>query len=161
MPFIITWVDQPKIATETVCVATPFSPLSLVTVGDVVVATDWLSDDDLDAADGFPALAQYWLEPTANIPITLKSCGTLHQQRIWRAMCEIPFGCTVTYGALAKRLGSNPRVVGNACRANPFPLLVPCHRVVGASCSGGYCGHTEGSWWVLKQQLLAFEQRCF
>jgi methylated-DNA-[protein]-cysteine S-methyltransferase len=69
--------------------------------------------------------------------------GTAFQQRLWRALCDIPVGETRTYGELAKELGSAPRAVGQACRCNPLPILVPCHRVVSAQGIGGYDGAEE------------------
>jgi methylated-DNA-[protein]-cysteine S-methyltransferase len=71
--------------------------------------------------------------------------GTVFQQRVWRALCEIPMGETRTYGELAKALGSAPRAVGQACRRNPTPILVPCHRVISVSGLGGYDGVGEGA----------------
>ncbi len=70
--------------------------------------------------------------------------GTDFQQRVWHALTLIPAGETLTYGALADKLGSGARAVGNACRKNPVSIVVPCHRVVGASGPGGYSGKTDG-----------------
>ena len=60
---------------------------------------------------------------------------------MWRALCTIPYGKTVTYGDLARMVGSHPRAIGGAVGANPLPIVVPCHRVVGAHGNfGGYSG---------------------
>jgi len=72
------------------------------------------------------------------LPLALP--GTPFQQRVWQALCTIPPGQTVTYGQLARTLGSGPRAVGGACRANPVAIIVPCHRVVGAHGLTGYMG---------------------
>lgn len=57
---------------------------------------------------------------------------------VQRAMCAIPMGETRTYGALAKLLGVPPQAIGQACGANPIPILIPCHRILSATGLGGY-----------------------
>lgn len=85
--------------------------------------------------------------------------GTAFQQRVWRALLQSTAGQTLTYGALAERLNTSPRAVGNACRANPIPIIIPCHRVVSASGLGGYSGKTRGAPLALKYSLLEHERR--
>ena len=90
--------------------------------------------------------------------------GTEFQQKVWQALIDIPAGEVKTYGALAKELNSSARAVGNACRRNFFPVIVPCHRVVSASGIGGYAGDTldkqqgEINFLQIKQWLLAHEK---
>jgi len=90
--------------------------------------------------------------------------GTKFQQRVWQALLDIPVGQVKTYGLLAKELNSSPRAIGNACRNNRFPIIIPCHRVVSAQGLGGYSGDTllnqQGSihYMQIKQCLLAHEQ---
>ena len=90
--------------------------------------------------------------------------GTEFQQKVWQALREIPSGEVKTYGALAKELKTSARAVGNACRRNLFPVIVPCHRVVSASGIGGYAGdtldkqHGEINFLQIKQWLLAHEK---
>lgn len=81
--------------------------------------------------------------------------GSPFERTIWEAMARIPFGETVTYGALAKEAGdpNAARAVGVACNRNPLPLIVPCHRVVGAG--GALVGFGGGL--PLKRALLDFE----
>ena len=69
----------------------------------------------------------------------------------------IPPGEVRTYGDLARSLGSGPRAVAGALRANPWPLLIPCHRIVGHQNLGGYCGHTDGPYLGIKRWLLLHE----
>lgn len=57
---------------------------------------------------------------------------------VMRALCAIPFGETRTYGDLAKALGAAPQAIGRACGANPVPVIVPCHRILGANGLGGF-----------------------
>lgn len=89
--------------------------------------------------------------------------GTPFQQRVWQALTEIPSGKVKTYGELAKELKSSARAVGNACRRNLFPVIIPCHRVVSASGVGGYAGDTldtqrgQINFLQIKQWLLAHE----
>ncbi len=89
------------------------------------------------------------------IPLLLR--GSAFQQRVWTALQQIPAGEVRTYGQLAKQLHSSARAVGNACRHNPAPIVVPCHRVVSAQGLGGFCGRTDGpevrrKHWLLKHE---------
>jgi methylated-DNA-[protein]-cysteine S-methyltransferase len=82
--------------------------------------------------------------------------GTAFQQRVWREIAGIPYGETVTYGEIAKRMGASSavRAVGTAVGRNPLSLIVPCHRVVGsAGAMTGYAGGLDR-----KRRLLALEQ---
>lgn len=102
-------------------------------------------------------LHRYFLHPGKIINLPIQAQGTAFQQRVWRALCEIPVGETISYGELAKKLNSSARAVGNACRANPLPVIVPCHRVVAKSGLGGYSGKTQGRQIAIKRWLLAHE----
>lgn len=81
---------------------------------------------------------QYFKDPTHLFDIPLKPQGTLHQQAVWRSAQSIPMGTTKTYGEIASMIRSGPRAVGNACGANPYPLITPCHRVISAQGIGGF-----------------------
>ena len=72
-------------------------------------------------------------------------------------MLLIHYGETRTYGEIAKILKTSPRAVGNACRNNPMPLIIPCHRVVSAKDIGGYDGAKSGDLLAIKYKLLASE----
>jgi methylated-DNA-[protein]-cysteine S-methyltransferase len=74
--------------------------------------------------------------------------------RIYRAVQEIPYGTTCTYGEIARRVGTSPRVVGQAMSRNPTPLVIPCHRVVAATGIGGFTPSVE-----IKEALLAMEKK--
>lgn len=96
-------------------------------------------------------------EPSKGMPpLDWAGAGTPFQQRVWTELCRIPTGETVTYGELARRVGrpGAARAVGQACGANPIPVLVPCHRVLAAG--GGLGGFSAGLDW--KRRLLAVEQ---
>ncbi len=91
-----------------------------------------------------------------SVPIKFNR-GTDFQQRVWREMLKIKPGKTLSYGELALIIGSGPRAVANACRANPIPVVVPCHRIVAKSGIGGYHGKTSGQFINIKQTLLNHE----
>ena len=93
---------------------------------------------------------------TFDLPLDLG--GTPYQRRVWRALRRIPPGAALSYGALARRLRSSPRAVGGACRANPVPIVVPCHRVVAATGIGGFMGRRAGPALRRKQWLLEHER---
>ncbi len=90
--------------------------------------------------------------------ISLPTKGTAFQQKVWRYMQAIPVGETRSYGEVAKALNSSAQAVGNACRANPFPIVIPCHRIVSKSGLGGFAGQVEGNNISVKQWLLDHER---
>lgn len=102
---------------------------------------------------------QAWL---ANADFTfclpLRPSGTHFQRRVWAQIAEIPVRQTRTYGEIAKSLHNAPRAVGQACGANPFPLVVPCHRVIAAGGGLGGFGRQRGGFLLdVKRWLLAHE----
>lgn len=103
-------------------------------------------------------LDQYFDGEREDFSLPLAPQGTPFQLRLWGQLSAIPYGQVRRYGELAAILNSSARAVGGACRRNPIPLIVPCHRVVSASGLGGFSGHRDGEWLGIKQQLLALEQ---
>jgi methylated-DNA-[protein]-cysteine S-methyltransferase len=103
-------------------------------------------------------LERYLVDPDSLFDLPLAAVGSDFQRRVWRAISDIPRGRTLSYGQLAKALRSAPRAVGQACGANWFPLVIPCHRVVGASSLGGFAHHGEGFHLEIKRWLLAHEK---
>jgi methylated-DNA-[protein]-cysteine S-methyltransferase len=87
----------------------------------------------------------------------IQTCGTPFEERVWSEVRRIPFGATVTYGAIARRVGQPgaARAVGSANGRNPIPIVIPCHRVVAVG--GGLGGYGGGL--PLKRRLLALEAR--
>lgn len=102
-------------------------------------------------------LSRYFKNPNYHFAIPLQLYGTPFQQKVWRALQDIPPGKTLTYGELAKKLKTGPRAIGQACRTNPIPIIIPCHRVVAANHLGGYSGHKKGAWMNIKKWLLKHE----
>lgn len=103
-------------------------------------------------------IERYLADPDAGFDLPLAEVGSAFQRRVWRTICGIPRGKTLTYGQVAKALRSAPRAVGQACGANWFPLVIPCHRVVGANGLGGFAHHGEGFHLEIKRWLLAHEK---
>jgi methylated-DNA-[protein]-cysteine S-methyltransferase len=117
---------------------------------------EWHRDDSL-FVDAFEQLSAYFAGRLTQFDLPLRFAGTAFQNKVWTALCDIAFGETISYGALAARIGqpSASRAVGCANGANPLPIVVPCHRVIGADKSlTGFGGGIE-----TKRFLLAHEQR--
>jgi O-6-methylguanine DNA methyltransferase len=93
--------------------------------------------------------------PAGELPPLDWSGSTAFQREVWTALLALEAGCTTTYGKLARAIArpGAARAVGTACGSNPVPLLVPCHRVLGAN--GGLGGFSGGLEW--KRRLLAAE----
>lgn len=100
-----------------------------------------------------------WLaDPRQVFTLPLAAAGTPFQRRVWLAISAIPSGRTLGYGELAAHLGSGARAIGNACGANPYPIVVPCHRVIAAQHRlGGFANQRAGWLLEVKRWLLAHE----
>lgn len=103
-------------------------------------------------------LGAYLRNPKHRFHLVLMQEGTDFQQRVWSALQRIPAGKVLSYGDLARKLQTGPRAVGNACRANPIPVVVPCHRVVASNGKGGFMGKTGGRALAIKDWLLSHER---
>lgn len=102
-------------------------------------------------------LHKYFAGELENFDLPLVPEGTPFQLAVWRKLCDIPYGATVSYGELANRVG-NPkacRAVGLANGSNPIPIVIPCHRVIGSN--GKLTGYGGGL--PIKEKLLALERR--
>lgn len=102
-------------------------------------------------------ISKYSKEPKFSFSYRFPENGTIFQKNVWKLISQIPAGSTLTYSDIADHLNSSPRAVGNACRDNPLPLLIPCHRVVGKNSHGGFMGHKAGDELNLKMSLLLHE----
>ena len=160
MPFNIEWVDNSSGVKQTFSVHTPAGRLALTLQQDVIVDMNWLqagaSYNGAEEIDLFE-LSQYWQNPDAPITVKLLKQGTPYRRQVWSALCQIPLGEVRSYSDIAKSISSAARPVGNACRDNPYPLFIPCHRVVSTKNMGGYCGKTNGEFMLIKFKLLDFE----
>lgn len=101
-------------------------------------------------------LSAYFSGKLTKFDIPLDPYGTPHQKKVWAMMTDIAFGQTKTYGEIATAIGSAARAVGGACGKNPIPLLIPCHRVMGAN--GKITGYSGGNGVETKAQLLRLEK---
>jgi len=102
---------------------------------------------------------RYFEEPDFRFDLPLADVGTAFQRRVWDVISAIPRGDVLTYGQVAKLIRSAPRAVGQACGANWFPLVIPCHRVTAAGGLGGFSNHDDETGFHLgvKRWLLAHE----
>jgi methylated-DNA-[protein]-cysteine S-methyltransferase len=140
---------------------TPLGPLTLSEEDGAIVALDWGTGRDqaetpllLEARE---QLQDYFDGQRTGFELPLAPFGSAFRQKVWAALRAIPPGETRGYGDLAKALGTAARAVGQANGANPIPIIIPCHRVVGAGgLLGGYSGG-EGP--ETKRYLLELERR--
>ncbi|MBS1720791.1 MAG: methylated-DNA--[protein]-cysteine S-methyltransferase [Armatimonadetes bacterium] len=123
-----------------------------LTLGDIQGAPELTPDHPV-----YQQLAEYFAGKRTEFDLKLAPSGTPFQQEVWAALREIPFGLTKTYGEIAKGLGKPDaiRAVGRANALNPIWILIPCHRVIGAS--GSLTGYAGGL--SMKQGLLELESR--
>lgn len=104
-------------------------------------------------------IENYLDDPAFSFKLPLAPKGTAFQQKVWQSLQDIPCGETRTYAKLARQLNTSARAIGNACRANPIPIIIPCHRVVGTKSTGGFMGETTGASLDIKTWLLQHEQK--
>ncbi len=144
---------------------TPVGRLGVLLGTECLAAIDWVTDSLPLRAPGaglarcvVEQLGAYFDDPVhTHFDLPLVPVATAFQARVRAALQAIPAGEVRCYGELAKALGSSARAVGGACRANPVPLVVPCHRVVAAHGLGGFGGATAGKRLSVKQRLLEGE----
>ena len=120
------------------------------------IGVDW-HQDDTRFAEAVAQIQAYFSGELHTFDLPLRPHGTVFQQQVWRELLAIPYGDTISYGELAQRLGkpAAARAVGAANGANPIPLVIPCHRVIGSD--GRLTGYGGGL--PIKEALLAHEQR--
>ena len=150
--------------TATMPLETPIGTLVLECDGDVLIGV-WLPHERRhgrhDADDVPPVLKEtatqleeYFAGERTDFDITMELDGTPFQQEVWAELGRIPYGETISYGELARRVGrpAAPRAVGQANGRNPIPIIVPCHRVLASNGIGGYGGGLK-----IKRALLEIE----
>ena len=111
------------------------------------------------ATEAVRQLRAYLADADFDFSLPLRPSGTAFQRRVWNEIAAIPKRETRSYGEVAKALHNAPRAVGQACGANPFPLVVPCHRVIAAGGALGGFARNRGDFMLdVKRWLLAHER---
>jgi len=143
---------------------TPFALLGIRTEGGVLAEITFLPESagalsprDRLAARACAQIDRYLEDSEFRFDLPIAFQGTPFQRRVWKRISAIDAGLTRSYGEIARELGSSPRAVGQACGANPVPLVVPCHRVLAAGGLGGFAHHERGFHLAVKRWLLAHE----
>ncbi len=155
-----------------VVLVTPIGTLGVARLKDYVDRISFLDPTSLvplpNFREGFTKQVEEWFSgyfsntrPDFSLPLFLNNKGTPYQRKVWRALLQIPFGETVTYGDLAKDLKSSAQAIGMACKFNPLPILIPCHRVIAKNNLGGYFGETNGIKIDIKAWLINHEKASF
>lgn len=137
----------------------PLGPISVEETEGVITALHW----EAGPAPDTPLLAKAIAQLTAyfdgrltrfHLPLDY---GTGFAEQVRRAMAAIPYGDTRTYGDLSQQIGAPAQAIGQACGANPIPILIPCHRVLGAKSLGGFSakGGVETKVYLLKLEGAA------
>jgi methylated-DNA-[protein]-cysteine S-methyltransferase len=142
-------------------IETPVGRFTLVETDGVLTRCGWRGGAGADRTplldEAARQIAAYLGRELREFDLPLAAAATAEAQAARDAMCAVPFGATATYGDLARRTGSSARAFGQACGANVFPLIVPCHRVLPASGFGHYSGGagTETKLWLLRHEGAA------
>lgn len=123
---------------------TPVGDLTISVANSTIISLDWgwaQNQDHLPLLQNTKSqLDEYFDGHREKFELPLAPQGTKYQQRVWSLIGQIPHRKTETYGNLAEVLNSSARAVGNACGANPIPIIIPCHRVLAINGIGGYSG---------------------
>ena len=154
-----------ELGVVTKIIDSPVGRLSITEMGGALVRIAW-SDHEAGEPRAQPGetpllaraakqLDEYFNGTRHDFDLPLAPRGTAFQCRVWTEMARIPFGATESYGTLAGKTGSVARAVGGACGANPIPIVIPCHRVVGKG--GALGGFSGGAGAATKLALLELE----
>lgn len=146
--------------------AAPFGAVGIRTDAAVIRELVYLpphfsekSPTDALAEKAARQIERYLNEPDFRFDLPLANVGTDFQQKVWQVISAIPRGSVLTYGQVARMLQSAPRAVGQACGANWFPLVIPCHRVTASGGLGGFSNQADADGFHIgvKRWLLAHE----
>lgn len=142
---------------------TPIGALTLHEADNAIVEVTWEAHADVRPTplleEAARQLREYFDHRRSNFDLPLSPHGTDFQRSVWDELERIPYGETRTYGDVAAALNTAPRAVGVACGRNPIPVLIPCHRVVGAG--GVLTGYSGGEGLTTKSILLGHEMPIF
>lgn len=130
----------------------PFSLLGVTLTRGKVSGIDFLDDDkSIAEASEMPEISKsaqkvkdeldrYFEDGLYPLDLSVELVGSPFQIKVWQTLRKIKPGNTVSYGMLARQLKSSARAIGGACRTNPIPIIIPCHRVISRQGLGGYTG---------------------
>lgn len=160
----VSSASDPRFSGQAAClVASPIGLLRLVSDGAALTAIDFHArgraapgrPDDLLLREAAAQLAAYFARRLRIFDLPLAPQGTPFRRAVWEALLGVPWGTTASYGDIARRIGRPraARAVGAANGANPLPIVIPCHRIVGAD--GSLTGFGGGL--PIKERLLALE----
>lgn len=140
-------------------IKTPVGQLGLVEEDGNITRLMWDARDKGERTpvleEGLKQLGAFFEGTRETFDLPLAPEGSDFQQQVYAAMLAIPKGHTRTYGSIARELGVSAQPIGQACGSNPIPVIIPCHRVVGADGLGGFSGDGGVE---MKIALLKFEQ---
>jgi len=142
----------------------PIGKLRITSDEHALAKIDFVSANTKCIAPKYPLLKttaqqlnQYFNDPLFTFQCPLTVTGTPFQHRVWRYLLKLDPSQTCHYGDIAKSLNSAAQAVGQALKANPIPIIIPCHRVVAKTGLGGYSGNTAGKPLARKTWLLKHE----
>ena len=145
-------------------VSTPVGKIGVRTSDNYLLGIDYLADNNLIikprtivSKDTVEQVFCYFADPEFSFEIPVSLNVTSFQKRVLQALQKIPVGTIQSYAELAQKLGTKPRLVGNACSKNPIPIIIPCHRIIASIDIGGYRGAIKGHLLEIKRWLLQHE----
>ena len=166
MATIVHWVEQhkKKDSHSHSIINVDVGTLIVYQSENVVTRTEWVfdcltGDRGLDNNHLSKQIQQYINKPTGCLTVNLLRQGTDFRNKVLDEMSKIPVGEVISYSELARKIDSGARAVAGACRNNPFPGIIPCHRVVSVNGLGGYAGETSGKFFEIKKKLLLLESK--
>lgn len=128
----------------TLALDTQFGRLALTEHDNAIVTVAWNAEDEGEVTDllreGIAQLSAYADGKLEVFDLPLRVNGSDFQRAVCDEIYAIPFGCTRTYGEIAKAIGAPAQAVGSACGGNPIPIIIPCHRVMGVKGLTGFSG---------------------
>lgn len=146
-------------------ITSPLGKIGITLDREHLAALHYLADDtpllnprDAASMQVITQLEDFFCGEQRDFSVNIQLAGTQFQNQVWQALRQIPHGQTRTYGELAHSLNTSPRAIGQACRSNPIPIVVPCHRVTAVNHPGGYAGAVEGKLMDIKTWLLQHEK---
>ncbi|WP_300449461.1 methylated-DNA--[protein]-cysteine S-methyltransferase [Accumulibacter sp.] len=157
MPALVAPAYQAVLAAPGFCVGLRCNAQQIYGLSFLPAGVEMAPENAL-AEEAMRQLAAYLADPEMPFELPLRPAGTPFQRRVWQQIAAIPTHRTRSYGDIARVLHSAPRAVGQACGANPYPLVVPCHRVLAAGGGlGGFARQNGGFLLDVKRWLLAHE----